>query len=275
MMHRKMGKMKKLNASKRMLSASTVLALSLMFSACDQIQDGLDGQLGETTTTTTETEVVTDNNDTVARDTSSSTVDNNDLRTSTTTTDTSGTTDTTVSRSTRFEPTDSTPGAPAEKDMVDGATKAQNQLDQQDADKTGDITRLTLMEQELSTFHQLVTLAGLEDTLKTGQYTVLAPNNLAFIQVPKAQMDELRQNKEKLRQVLMYHLIKNPISSTDLSKLTQAQTLSSGRKLSIVKDAKTGRALVQQARLVKPDMWATNGMVHVIDKVLIPAELKS
>lgn len=264
----------RIGKTQKLAGLGAVLALSLMFSACDQIQDGLDGQLGETETTTTETEVRSDSSD------------NNDLVTRETVTDTTAPVDTptdatAASRTTRTartvdtDNTDAAEGvtAPGEKDVAVAVDKVTDELNESRAKV--DITRLTLMEQELSTFHQLMTLAGLEETLKTGQYTLLAPNNTAFSKVPKAQMDELRQNKEKLRQVLMYHLIKNPISSSDLSRLTQAQTLSAGRKLSIVKDVKSGKALVQQAHLVKPDIWTSNGLVHVIDKLLIPAELQS
>lgn len=148
-----------------------------------------------------------------------------------------------------------------------------------------DIVALTKMETELSTFHQLLSVAGLEDMLGEGRYTVLAPNNQAFAKLPKAQLDGLRQNRQKLRQVLMYHFIKQPVSSDQLSKQKSALTMFEGRKLNVTPGtpATSGKPVIQMpgqpatqsARLTRPDIWTSNGTVHIIDKVLIPADLQS
>lgn len=163
----------------------------------------------------------------------------------------------------------------AEAGMQKGslAVKATNDADDHDSTPTHTIAELTLMEQDLGTLHQLLVLADMNEMLASGRYTLLAPNNQAFTQVPKARMDALRQNKQKLREVLMNHLIPKPLSSSDLVADKSEPTVYGGKKLTIVKGA-DGKPVIQQiARVVRPNLWASNGMVQVIDRFLIPAEL--
>lgn len=163
--------------------------------------------------------------------------------------------------------------AGAEAGMQKGslAVKTANAADDQDSTRT--IAELTLMEQDLGTLHQLLVLADMNDMLASGRYTLLAPNNQAFTQVPKARMDALRQNKQKLREVLMNHLIPKPLSSSDLVADKSEATVYGGKKLTIVKGADGKPVIQQMARVVRPNLWASNGMVQVIDRLLIPAEL--
>lgn len=135
------------------------------------------------------------------------------------------------------------------------------------------IAELTLMDADLGALHQLLVLADMEQMLASGRYTLLAPSNQALQAVPKSRLDALRHDKQKLREVLMNHLIDRPLSSSELVQLKTAATLYGGHKLSIVKGA-DGKPVIQKtAKVIRPNLWASNGMVQVIDHFLIPAEL--
>jgi uncharacterized surface protein with fasciclin (FAS1) repeats len=120
---------------------------------------------------------------------------------------------------------------------------------------------------QLSTLNGLVAKAGLTDTLKgSGPYTVFAPTNAAFAKVPAKTMDDLAKDPAKLKAVLNYHLIPGKLMAADIkngdSKTVNGATvaLSKAGEFVTVEDA-----LVQTA-----DISATNGVVHVVDAVLIP-----
>ena len=120
---------------------------------------------------------------------------------------------------------------------------------------------------QLSTLNGLVAKAGLTDTLKgTGPYTVFAPTNTAFAKVPAKTMDDLAKDPAKLKAVLNYHLISGKVMAADVkngdSKTVNGATvaLSKAGEFVTVEDA-----LVQTA-----DISATNGVVHVVDAVLVP-----
>ncbi|HEY9843209.1 MAG: fasciclin domain-containing protein [Candidatus Sericytochromatia bacterium] len=134
------------------------------------------------------------------------------------------------------------------------------------------LVNLLLTEQNLSTLYQLMVQADMIGLLDSGKYTLLAPNNQAFSQVPKARMEALRQNHDKLRLVLMNHLIQKPLSSGELVRMKSVQTLQGGKKLS-VSEGPDAKPMIQQAHVIHPNMWASNGLVHIIDQPLIPAGL--
>ena len=119
----------------------------------------------------------------------------------------------------------------------------------------------------LSTLNSLMGQAGLTDTLKgPGPITLFAPNNEAFKAVPAKTMDELAKNPQRLKAVLSFHLLP--------AKLTSAEVKSSSIK-SVGGDnlalAKAGNIVtIEDAATVTPDIVASNGVVHVIDRVLMP-----
>ena len=119
----------------------------------------------------------------------------------------------------------------------------------------------------LSTLSSLVTKAGLADTLKgTGPFTVFAPTNDAFKAVPAKTMDELAQDPAKLKAVLAYHVIPGKIMADDV-KNGNAKTLN-GANLAL---SKAGSFVtVEDAMVQTADINATNGVVHVVDRVLMP-----
>lgn len=112
-----------------------------------------------------------------------------------------------------------------------------------------------------------VQAAGLVDVLKRpGPYTVLAPNDEAFAKIPKADLDALLKDKARLTAVLTYHVLTANVSAADLKMMKDFGTAQGGR---ITIDASKGLR-INGANIVKADVSASNGVIHVIDTVLIP-----
>ena len=120
------------------------------------------------------------------------------------------------------------------------------------------------------TFKSLATAlqaAGLVETLKgPGPFTVFAPTDEAFAKIPKADLDALLKDKPKLTAVLTYHVFAGNAGSADLKQLKDLSTVQGGR---IKIDASKGLK-VDGATVIKPDVPASNGVIHVIDTVLMP-----
>ena len=120
-------------------------------------------------------------------------------------------------------------------------------------------------------FKTLVTLvkqAGLAKTLSgNARYTVFAPTDAAFAKVPKATLKALAADKAKLRAVLLYHVVAGRVTAAKVTKLRSAKTLN-GATVQI--RVRGGMVYVNGARVVKADVSASNGVIHVINKVLIP-----
>ena len=121
----------------------------------------------------------------------------------------------------------------------------------------------------LSTLSELISKAGLSETLKTGgPFTVFAPTNEAFKAVPAATLEDLGKNPEKLKSVLTYHVLPAKVMAAD-AKTGAAKTVQGGN----VALAKAGEFLtVEDAMVQTPDITATNGVVHIVDRVLTPAK---
>ena len=121
---------------------------------------------------------------------------------------------------------------------------------------------------QLSTLLTLVKKAGLAGTLsKPGAYTVFAPTNAAFAKVPKATLNSLAKNPAALKRVLLYHVVAGKVPAAKVVTLRSAKTLA-GPTVKIRVDGKTVR--INSATVAKADVMASNGIVHVIDRVLIP-----
>ena len=108
--------------------------------------------------------------------------------------------------------------------------------------------------------------AGLIDTLKgPGPFTVFAPTDAAFAKIPKDQLDALLKDKAKLTAVLTYHVVAGKVMAKDV-KAGKAKTVQ-GSELTL---ATTGGVMVDNAKVVAADVAADNGVIHVIDTVLMP-----
>jgi uncharacterized surface protein with fasciclin (FAS1) repeats len=115
-----------------------------------------------------------------------------------------------------------------------------------------------------------VKAAGLVDTLSgPGPFTVLAPTDDAFAKVPSATLDSLLkpEGKEQLVKILTYHVIPGKVLSSQVVKLTSAKTVE-GQDVAI--DASNG-VKINNATVVKADIECDNGVIHVIDTVLLPS----
>jgi uncharacterized surface protein with fasciclin (FAS1) repeats len=130
------------------------------------------------------------------------------------------------------------------------------------------IAALAAATPQLSTLLSLVKQAGLADELsgKT-QLTVFAPTNAAFAKVPKKTLDALAKNPAQLQRVLLYHVVAGKVTAAKVVKLRSAKTLA-GPSVKIRVTGKTVR--IDNAKVAKADVMASNGVVHVIDRVLIP-----
>jgi uncharacterized surface protein with fasciclin (FAS1) repeats len=109
--------------------------------------------------------------------------------------------------------------------------------------------------------------AGLIETLKgKGPFTVFAPTDEAFAKIPKADLDALLKDKAKLTAVLTYHVVAGKVMAADVVTLKDAKTVQGG----LVKIGTTNGVTVDNAKVVKTDIEASNGVIHVIDTVIFP-----
>ncbi len=130
-----------------------------------------------------------------------------------------------------------------------------------------DIVDIAASSDDFDTLVAAVKAAGLVDTLKgEGPFTVFAPNDEAFAKISKDQLQALLKDKEALAKVLTYHVVPGKIMAADVIKLSSAKTVQ-GQSVKI--DASNG-VLVNNARVIKTDIEAENGVIHVIDTVIVP-----
>ena len=121
---------------------------------------------------------------------------------------------------------------------------------------------------QFKTLVSLVKAAGLAGALSgSGRLTVFAPTDAAFAKVPKATLAALAKDKAKLKAVLLYHVVKGKVTAGQVVKLKSAKTLE-GASLSI--RVAGGKVYINGARVTTPDVMASNGVIHVINKVLVP-----
>ena len=111
-----------------------------------------------------------------------------------------------------------------------------------------------------------LTAAGLVDTLKgAGPFTVFAPTDEAFAKIPKAQLDALLADKAKLTSVLTYHVVPGKVMAKDV-KAGKVKTVQ-GSELTV---GTSGGVMVDGAKVTATDIVADNGVIHVIDSVMLP-----
>lgn len=132
-----------------------------------------------------------------------------------------------------------------------------------------DIVDTAVSAGSFKTLVAAVQAAGLVDTLKgPGPFTVFAPTDEAFAKIPKAQLDALLADKAKLTAVLTYHVVPGKVMSASLAgKKTDAKTVE-GSMVDI--DATGSSVMVQYAKVVKADIATDNGVIHVVDTVIMP-----
>ncbi len=132
--------------------------------------------------------------------------------------------------------------------------------------KAADIVDTAVAAGSFKTLVAAVQAAGLVDTLKgPGPFTVFAPTDEAFAKVPKAQLDALLKDKAALTKVLTYHVVPGKVMAANVAagKVKTVQ----GAELTV---STTGGVKVDNANVVKTDVVASNGVIHVIDTVVMP-----
>lgn len=136
---------------------------------------------------------------------------------------------------------------------------------------SGTLIAVAKADPELSTFAKLAAAAGLDATLSgNGPLTVLAPSNAAFAKLPVDQLAELQkpENAEKLQQVLLYHVIPAAAPSSAIKGTKGEVPSATPAKLAL--DATGAAVKVNDATVVRADIAASNGLIHVVDTVLMP-----
>jgi len=135
---------------------------------------------------------------------------------------------------------------------------------------TKDIVDTAVSAGSFKTLTTALAAAGLVETLKgKGPFTVFAPTDEAFAKLPAGTLESLLKpaNKQKLTGILTYHVVAGNVKAADVVKLSSAKTLNG--KLVTIKTV-GGKVLINGATVVKADIAATNGTIHVIDTVLMP-----
>jgi uncharacterized surface protein with fasciclin (FAS1) repeats len=146
-------------------------------------------------------------------------------------------------------------------------TKATNESN---AGKSDNNIVQTLNNEHYVTLVKLVSAAGLEETLaKGGPYTIFAPTDKAFAALPASTVQALMNNKTELKRVLTYHVAAGELMGKDLANMKSFPTLEGG----VLSVNKTAEGLqVGGANVTKADIKSSNGVIHQIDKVLIPPQ---
>ena len=135
-------------------------------------------------------------------------------------------------------------------------------------DKT--IVEVAVADKDFNTLVAAVVAADLAETLSSkGPFTVFAPTDQAFAKLPKETLAELLlpENKEKLAAILTYHVVSGNVLAKDVVKLKSAKTVQ-GSNVSI--KVVNGEVMIDNAKVVKTDIPCKNGVIHVIDTVILP-----
>jgi uncharacterized surface protein with fasciclin (FAS1) repeats len=133
-----------------------------------------------------------------------------------------------------------------------------------------DIVDTAVANGQFKTLAAALNAAGLVNTLRgAGPFTVFAPTDDAFAKLPPGTLDDLLkpENKGKLTAILTYHVVPGAVTSRQVTNLKEAKTVN-GSMLQV--STRDGKVMINNADVVKPDIETSNGVIHVIDAVLLP-----
>ncbi len=131
-----------------------------------------------------------------------------------------------------------------------------------------DIVDTAIQAGSFNTLAKALEVAGLVSTLKgSGPYTVFAPTDEAFAKLPEGALQNLLDNPEQLKKVLLLHVVPGKVMAADVMKLNSAKT-AEGSDLSI--EVRANKVMVNDSTVTKTDIVASNGVIHVIDSVILP-----
>ena len=132
----------------------------------------------------------------------------------------------------------------------------------------GTIVETAVASGQFKTLAMLLKRAGLVSTLqKPGPYTVFAPTDAAFKRVPKATIDALLKDRAMLKAVLLYHVVPGKVAAAKVVKLRSAKTVNGA---SVRIRVAGSNVFVNSAKVTKTDVTALNGVIHVVNRVLVP-----
>ncbi len=136
------------------------------------------------------------------------------------------------------------------------------------AANAADIVDTAVAAGSFKTLVTAVKAAGLVETLKsTGPFTVFAPTDAAFAKLPAGTVEALLKDPEKLKKILTYHVVAGKVMAADVVKLTSAKTVEGA---SVKISASGGKVMIDNATVAKADIVCDNGVIHVIDTVILP-----
>jgi uncharacterized surface protein with fasciclin (FAS1) repeats len=131
-----------------------------------------------------------------------------------------------------------------------------------------DIVDVAVSAGSFNTLVAAVQAAGLEDTLRgEGPFTVFAPTDDAFAKLPDGTVEALLADPEKLASILTYHVVAGRVMAADVVGIESAKTVN-GQSLKVM--VKDGEVWIDNAKVIKTDIEASNGVIHVIDTVVLP-----
>jgi len=136
-----------------------------------------------------------------------------------------------------------------------------------------DIVDVAINDGRFTTLVKAIEAAGLVETLKgPGPFTVFAPIDDAFAKLPPGTVDGLLADVPQLKNILLYHVVPGKVMAADVAKLTEAATvLGAPVKVTVTPD---GKVMINDANVIVADIEASNGVIHVIDTVIIPPAAK-
>jgi len=152
--------------------------------------------------------------------------------------------------------------------LLAAAATARTTASASKAGTEADIVQTAVAAGKFKTLTKLLRRAGLVSALqKPGPYTVFAPTDAAFKKVPKKTLNTLLHSKAKLKAVLLYHVVAGKVTAADVVKLKSAKTLN-GKNIRI--RVSGSNVFVNKSKVTKADVMASNGVIHVVNRVLIP-----
>lgn len=137
---------------------------------------------------------------------------------------------------------------------------------------SGNIVEVASGSGSFNTLTQAIEAAGLTDTLSQGSYTVFAPTDEAFAELPEGALEFLLQpeNRDLLQQVLTYHVVPSEVTSSEIAT-GPVEAIGGGLAVRVTD---SGRVIVNNASVVQPNIEASNGVIHAVNRVLLPTTLQ-
>lgn len=150
-------------------------------------------------------------------------------------------------------------------------SKKQETPKQEEVTTPGDIIAVASADGRFTTLVSAINAAGLADTLKSaGPFTVFAPTDSAFAMLPPGTVESLLQDVPTLKNILLLHVVPAKVAAADVANTPKfASALGDTLTATVMPD---GKVMINDANIIVTDIQASNGVIHVIDKVLLPAK---